>query len=424
VKGRRLWEALGEREFRLLWLGQTTSVLGDALVPVALAFAVLDDLDGSATDLGFVLGAQTATFVAFVLIGGVWADRLPRQLVMLSSDAIRCLVQATIAILLLSGSAQLWQLVALAATYGFADAFFFPAATGLIPLTVSPSRLQQANALLGMSRSAAFFAGPALAGVVVAVAQPGVAFVADAATFLVSIASLSALRLPRGERPPQKSFVADLSAGWRGFSSRKWLWVIVLWATTILFVVVAPMQVLGPIVAKEHLGGAGPWGAVLACWSAGSLLGGLLALRWKPARPLFVSAALLIVFAGPSALLAIPAPTAAIAAAQLAAGLTIGFFSAVWSTTMQQHIPSDTLSRVSAYDWMGSFAFLPLGFVLAGPVSHAIGIRTTLLAGAVWTVVSACLVLLVRDIRELRRRDDERLEPDARLEPGVAPSES
>jgi MFS family permease len=159
VKGGGLLEALGEREFRLLWLGQTTSVLGDALVPVALAFAVLDDLDGSATDLGFVLGAQTATFVAFVLIGGVWADRLPRQFVMLSSDAIRCLVQATIAILLLTGSAQLWQLVALAATYGFAVAFFFPAATGLIPLTVSPSRLQQANALLGMSRSAAFFAG-------------------------------------------------------------------------------------------------------------------------------------------------------------------------------------------------------------------------------------------------------------------------
>ena len=157
---------LAEPQFRLLYAGQAVSLLGDALVPVALAFAVLD-LTGSATDLGLVLAAQILPLALFLLAGGVWADRLPRQLVMLASDLVRCAVQAVLAALLLSGRAQLWELIVTAAIYGVAEAFFRPASTGLIPATVSPGRLQQANALLGMTTNGAWILGPALAGILV-----------------------------------------------------------------------------------------------------------------------------------------------------------------------------------------------------------------------------------------------------------------
>jgi MFS family permease len=192
--------ALREPRFRLLWLGQATSTLGDGLLPVALVFAVIESLDGTATELGLVLAAHTLPLVAFVLIGGVWADRLPRQLVMLASDLVRFAVQATLAILFLTGAAELWQLVALIAVYGSAEAFFQPAATGVVPATVSPQRLQQANAMLGLTRSSAFVIGPAVAGAVVAVTNPGFVFAVDAATFAVSAASLALLRIPRPVR--------------------------------------------------------------------------------------------------------------------------------------------------------------------------------------------------------------------------------
>ena len=396
--------ALGERRFRLLFAGQATSVLGDALVPVALSFAVLG-LTGSASDLGLVLAAHTGPLVCLVLVGGVWADRLPRQLVMLASDCLRGASQAVAAVLLLTGSAELWHLIVLAAVYGTAEAFFQPAATGLVPSTVSPERLQQANALLGVSRSLAFIAGPALAGVIVAVAEPGVAFAVDAGTFAVSVACLALLRTGPVARQASKSFAADLAEGWRELVSRPWLTAIILWATTYLLVVAAPFNVLGPLVAKESLGGATAWGLIAAAFSVGSLLGGGLALRWKPERPLLACTSLVFLELPAVALLALREPAVAIAGAHLVAGIGMGFFMAVWATTLQQQIPPEALSRVSAYDWMGSLAFLPVGYVVAGPLAEAIGVSTTLWIAAGWVGVSTTLTLLVPGVRALRRAD-------------------
>src|SRR5262245_10834894 len=401
---RERFGALGERNFRLLWIGQTTSVLGDALVAVALSFAVLE-LTGSASDLGLVLMAETLPLIGFVLVGGVWADRLPRQLVMLSSDCVRCVSQSTVAVLLLTGNAELWHLIVLEAVYGSAAAFFEPAATGLVPATVSPHRLQEANALFGVSRSAGFIAGPALAGVIVAVANPGIAFAIDAGSFLASIASLALLRVPRVVRGERKTFAADLAAGWHELVSRTWLWVIIVWAATYLLVVYAPFHVLGPLVARESLGGSKAWGFITAAYSAGALFGGLLALRWKHTRPMFACVVLTFVEAVPPSLVALREPTGAIAAAQVAAGVVMGFFLAVWTTTLQQEIPERSLSRVSSYDWLGSLAFLPLGFVLAGPVAAAIGVSTTLWISSAWVVISTAAVLLVPGIWALRRRE-------------------
>lgn len=418
MRAGELFGALRERRFRLLWLGQATSTLGDGLVPVALSFAVIQTLNGSATDLGIVLAAHMLPLVLFVLAGGVWADRLPRQMVMLVSDVIRGAVQATMAILLLSGSAELWQLVVLVAVYGTAEAFFQPAATGLVPATISAERLQQANALLGLSRSTAFVIGPAVAGVIAATTNPGIVFVVDAATFAVSATSLALLRLPRSRREGERqSFFADLKGGWHELVAHTWLWVIVAWAATYLGIVVAPFMTLGPIVAKESLGGAAAWGLISAGWGAGSLAGGLLALRWKPVRPMLTCTLLVLLVAPAVALLALRVPAPMIATAQAMGGAGMGVFGAVWMTTLQQHVREDALSRVSAWDWMGSFLFLPLGLVAAGPVSDLIGISTTLWISVTWAVLSTLAVLLVPSVRKLRRVDepDEPEEVLARL---------
>jgi MFS family permease len=402
-----MFGALRERRFRLLWLGQATSTLGDGLVPVALAFAVIQTLDGSPTDLGIVLAAWTLPLVVFVLAGGVWADRLPRQMVMLVADVIRCVVQATMAVLLLSGRAQLWELVILVAIYGTAQAFFQPAATGLVPATISPQRLQQANALLGLSRSLAFVVGPAVAGVVAAATNPGSVFIVDSATFAVSATSLALLRLSRTRREGERrSFFADLKGGWHELLTHTWLWVIVAWAATYLGIVIAPWMTLGPVVAKESLGGAAAWGLISAGWGAGTVAGGLIALRWKPVRPMLTCTLLVLLVAPAVALLALRAPAPMIATAQMIGGAGMGIFSAVWQTTLQQHVREDALSRVSAWDWMGSFLFLPLGLIAAGPVADLIGISTTLWIAVAWAVLSTLTVLLVPSVRNLRRLDE------------------
>jgi MFS family permease len=405
--------ALRERRFRLLWFGQTTSTLGDGLVPVALSFAVIGTLDGSATDLGIVLAAHMLPLVAFVLVGGVWADRLPRQFVMLASDVVRGVVQAIAAVLLLTGGAELWHLVVLVAIYGTAEAFFQPAATGLVPATVSAARLQQANALIGLSRSTSFIVGPAIAGVIAATTNPGVVFVVDAATFGVSAVCLALLRPPQAVRDAaRESFLSDLRGGWRELVAHRWLWVIVVWASTYLGLVVAPFMTLGPVIAKESLGGASAWGLIVAGSGTGSLAGFLLALRWKPGRPMLVCSLLVVLVTPSIALLALRAPAPLIALTQVVGGTGMGFFTAVWQTTLQQHVREEALSRVSAWDWMGSFVFLPLGLVLAGPVSEAIGISTTLWISVAWALISTGIVLLVPEVRNLRRLDEPEPEPE------------
>jgi len=285
-----------------------------------------------------------------------------------------------------------------------------------VPSTISTGRLQQANALLGLSRSLAFVVGPAVAGVVAAVANPGSVLVVDAATFALSATSLAFLRLSRARRQgEQRSFFTDLKGGWQELISHTWLWVIVAWAATFLGIVVAPWMTLGPVVAKQSLGGAAAWGLIAAGWGAGTIVGGLIALRWKPARPMLVCTLLVLLIAPASALLALRAPAPVIAAAQAMGGVGMGIFSAVWQTTLQQHVPEEALSRVSAWDWMGSFLFLPLGLIAAGPVSDQIGISSTLWISVGWAIVSTLAVLLVPSVRNLRRLDDAGREPEKAL---------
>jgi MFS family permease len=407
--------ALGERRFRLLFAGRAVSDLGDKLVPVALAFAVLE-LDSSASALGLVFAARMIPLVVLVLVGGVWADRLPRNLVMLTADGIRAVSQAVAAALLISGRAEVWHLMVLMAVYGAAQAFFDPASTGLVPETVSRPRLQQANGLLQLSRSTANVIGPAIGGVLVATVGPGWAFAADSATFVVSAAFLALLGLGHEAREARSRFVADLVEGWREFTSRTWVWVSVTHFAFFHLLVLAPFWVLTPIVADDELGGAGAYATILSAMGVGAILGGIVALRVEPGRPL-ATAFVLILFEVPVYLaLAAAAPVALIAALAFVSAIAFNFANTLWNTVLQANIPVHALSRVSSYDWLGSLVFLPAGYMLAGPAAETFGVSETLVFAAAWSVASTLVVLLLEPIRGVRwARPKPALEPATAL---------
>jgi MFS family permease len=393
--------ALSERPFRLLWIGQTTSMAGDALIPVAIAFSVLG-IGGTATDLGFVFAAFTVAHVALVLAGGVVADRVSRQLVMVACDLVRCVAEVGLALLLLSHYAQVWHLVVGAAVVGGASAFFLPASGGLLPQAVSPGRLQQANALMSLSRSATGIFGPPVAGLLIVIAGTGVIFLVDAATFVVSAVSLLLLRVRPGEaRPSEHHFFADLAAGWREVVSRRWI-VAAICGFAISNVAGSSFFILGAVIASTNLGGAAAWGLILTGGAIGGLLGGLLALRLRPGRPLFVGFALTSLQALPLLALIGPSPILVIAAASFVSVAGIELANTWWFTMLQQHVPEHARSRVSSYDWLVSLIFQPLGSMAAGPLALTIGFPATLLGAAGLAIGGNFGVLLVRDVREVR----------------------
>jgi predicted MFS family arabinose efflux permease len=396
---------LAERSFRLLFLARTTSLLGSAIAPIALAFAILDDLDGSATALGLVLASTWIPQVVLMLIGGVFADRLRRDLLLVGTDLVMTATQAAVAALLLTGRAEIWHLAALQAVRGSANAFFWPASAGIVPETVSPPRLQQANALLGLSTAGVTVLGGAVGGALVAGLGPGLAFAIDSATYLGSAAFLLRIRLPKSAVAASRGLIGELREGWTEFWSRTWLWSIVIGAALGNMAMQAGQTVLGPVVAKEHLGGAAAWGAIVAAESVGLVLGGLVVLRFRPQRLLLVGCVGLIAIVPMLAALAVPAHLFVIMAATLCAGIGLEVFNVLWQTTMQQQIPRDRLSRVSAYDALGSFVFIPIGLTIAGPLADVIGVSETIWLAAAVTVAVMAFVLSFGDVRTLRRTD-------------------
>lgn len=365
------------------------------------------DLTGSKTDLGFVLAANAVPQVLLILFGGVFADRLPRHLVMVGSNLVSATAQGGIAVLLLTHHAQLWHLIALQVIRGVALSFFFPASQGLVPQTVRPGLLQQANALLGMTRNGTNILGAALGGAFVALAGAGWALAFDAGTYAASAAVLAAMRLPRAEQVDTPNMLRELREGWTEFVSRTWLWTIVAAFSLSNMVWTGAVLVLGPLVAKEFLGGAAAWGAIVAAEGAGLLAGGLLLLRFRPQRPLFVGMSAFSFASLPLVLLASVRSTLVIALGFFVAGIAIELFSVAWATTLQQHVPLEKLSRVSAYDGLGSIVFIPFGLAIAGPVADAIGLKEALWLAAAVSTASALAALTVRDVRDLRRRDGD-----------------
>lgn len=387
------------RDFRLLLAGQAVSVLGDRAFVVALPFAVLS-IGGSASAVGLVLACGTLPLLGSVLVGGVVADRASRRSVMVASDVVRLAAHGAMAALLIAGACEVWMLAALAGVAGAATGFFSPAATGLLPEVVPGEELQPANALRVTVMSLGEIGGPLAGGFITAIASPGWAIAADAATFAASAVLLALLRVPK--RPPREvqSFLSDLREGWAAVTSRRWVWA------TIAYFAVANMMwaawsALGPVVADRDLGGADAWGTVLSAMGFGALAGSVLAVRIRPSRPLVVVAFADALITLPLGFLAAgwSVPVLAIAAFLMGAGMMLT--NSVWETTLQRHIPAASLSRVVSYDWFVSLAFFPLGLLLWAPLAGAIGIATALWIAFGLYVAAVALLVALPDVWRL-----------------------
>ncbi|MEU7555431.1 MFS transporter [Streptomyces sp. NPDC044571] len=400
-RGRPAWAG---RNYTLLTSAAVVTNLGSHGALIAAAFAVLES-GGSGGDVGLVAAARTLPLVAFLLIGGALADRLPRHRVMVAANALNCLSQAAFAVLVLAGDPQLWQMMLLTALCGTGTAFFNPAAEGMLLSSVSGEHSNRAFALFRMAMNGAGIGGAALGGAMIAAIGPGWVLAVDAAAFALAGVLRAFLDVGHaGDRAPGGGLLADLREGWVEFRTRPWLWSIVLQFSVVVAVVGAAESVYGPLVARDQLGGPAPWGLALAFFGIGTIAGAVLMMIWKPRRLLLVGTLCVFPLALPSAGLAVPLPVWGLCAVMLVSGAAIEVFGVNWMTTMHQEIPEEKFSRVSAYDWFGSVSMLPLATAVAGPVESAFGRTSALWGCATLVVLVTAAVLAVPDVRRLTRR--------------------
>jgi uncharacterized membrane protein (DUF485 family) len=358
------------RDFRFLFSARAISYVGTYLAPIAVAFAVLDN-GGGATAVGLSFAAWTLGQVAMLAFGGVVGDRIPRRVVMVGSDLASTAIRTTMGVLLLSGQAEVWELIALQGLGGAAVAFYSPASYGLVREVVPEGDLQQANALLAIARYAAFPLGAAIE----------------------SIARAGA------------GFFRELKEGWSAFVEQTWVWVLVLYISLYFLITYAPFFVLGPYVAQQSMDGAKSWFPVVIGEGLGALLGALAGLRWRPRLPMVTTGFFLMVSAVQNLILAFHPTTLLLTPAAAGSGFAFALGSIVWDTTLQRSIPPEKLARVASYGWMGAMVFLPAGYALAGPIAMAIGLETYLVIAAGWIVVSTLFVIRLRAVREVGLED-------------------
>ncbi len=401
VRGRETLAPLRERSFRLFFLGRALSMLGSAMAGIALAFAVLD-LTGSASDLGIVLAAFSIPMIVFMLVGGVVADRLSRSLILQVSHLGAAATQGIVALLLITGHPPLWSIVVLEFVNGVIVAFTFPALQGVVPQVTRREHLQQANAVMALARNATTIIGPSVAGLLVVTVGSGWAIAFDSFSYLVAGACMARLRLKAAERSTSSSMIHDLRVGWTEFSSRTWLWVIVLAAGVMVCVQVGVLSTLGPAIAKDSIG-KGPWGLVLSTEAVGFLLMSLLLLRVSIKYPLRVGMLGWVLPAALMIVLGIHPSTLPLMAVAFLAGMGTELFGIGWSTALQENIPLESLSRVASYDALGSFVAMPVGQLLAGPLAGLFGRETVAVGGGVIFGVTALATLASSSVRNLQR---------------------
>ncbi|MFF2959860.1 MFS transporter [Streptomyces sp. NPDC057963] len=405
--GRRA-RVLRHGPFRRYALGQTTSLLGSGMNTVGTSFAVLQMPGGGADTVGAVMAVRIAAVLAVLLAGGVLVDRLGARVVMWAAEVSRCAAQAVLAVLLLTGTAQLWEVVVLAVVLGVGEGGFGAGPAALVPGLVPEGEIADANALLQVGQGIASVAGPGLAGLLIALWDPGVVVAVDAASYAVSALALVGLTLPVPAAAARGGWLTDLRHGWGAFVSRAWLWVTTAHFALFNLLLWAPFLVLGPVVAQRRLGGAGGWGVVLAVYGAGSAFGGAALLGRAPRRALAWSVAASAGWALPAAALALRAPMAWVAVAAGVAGACGAACGTLHATALQRGVPAHLRGRIGAFDGLGAFALGPLGLALAGPVAGAVGgarggaeagAPVVLGWGVLWQLTAVALVLGVPSVR-------------------------
>jgi len=389
--------------FRWLFVGRTVDAVGNSVAPVALAFAVLD-VTNSKTALGVVVASRTVTNVLLLLFGGVVADRFSRRLVVVSCASVAAVTQGAVAVLVLTGSAQVWSLAVISALNGAVSAVAFPASRAMLPQTVPGGDLQRANVLLRVGANLTGLLGVAAGAQLVAVVGPGWGIAVDAASFAVSALAFARVTLAPGEPPAPSTLVADLRQGWGEFTARRWLWVVVAQFAVVNAASSGVRSVLAPVVADETFGRRA-YGWALTLFTLGLLAGLLVALRLRPRRALLFGTAAILLLAAPPLSLALFPSAVPVAAAYFLSALAYDQFGVAWDVSLQQHIPADKLARVYSYDMLGSLIAAPLGQVAVGPLATVFGTRATLLGCAGAIVLPTLLAISDRSVRQLTRAE-------------------
>jgi MFS family permease len=387
--------------FAKLFAARLISAFGSAMAPVALPFAVLEDLGGEPSDVGLVVAVGTGAQLLMQLFAGALADRGSRRRQMIGADLLAASGQGLIAALLLVGGATIPVVVALHALSGIALALHFPASVGLVPLVVKRERLQEANAWLSIAQASAFGLGAAAGGLIAATAGAGAALAVDAASFVASALLVAGLRTAAQPRSASTSLLRALREGWSEFTAHRWLWTIVLQFSVMLMAWFGAWAVVGPVVAKASLGGAASWGWIVGAQGIGLVVGGAVAMRVHFPRPMLAATLACLPSALVPLLLVSPAPVAGIAVAAFAAGIGFEIFSVQWNTALHTRVAPEALSRVSSYDVLGSMALVPFGEALAGWGVEGIGAPATLLVASAGIVLPTLAVLCVREVRGL-----------------------
>jgi predicted MFS family arabinose efflux permease len=406
----RRYPVLGNRNFRLLLADRLLAPMAIAFSLVGVSFAVLQSTTsaahpaGSTAALSYVLAAQLAPSLVFLVIGGVIADRMAPQLVIIGANVMVAVGEGAFGILVLFGHPSLWAMIGLETLTGSGVAIFYPASMALLPALVPAAQMQEASAISRLAMNAATTAGAALAGECVAIFGPGWALAVCGIGMLSSVPLLLAIKVQPRERSGAHSpnALRELRDGWAEFKSHTWLWVTVLQFTVVLAVWCGGFQVLGPAVAKAHLGGPAAWGAISAAEAAGLIAGGLASLRWAPKRPVLFVVICGGTIATSPLTLAMLLPLPVICAAAFVLGITIEMMSVVWTVTMATKIRPDMLARVSGYDGLGSMMGTPVGALAAGPIAAAVGVRATQFGAAAITLIASALALIPRDVRTMR----------------------
>ena len=412
---------LANRNFRLLLADRLMAPLAATFSLVGVSFAVLA-ATGSTADLSYVIAAQAAPALVFLLVGGVIADRIAPQLVIVAANVMVAVGEGLFGILVLTSHPAIWVMIVLELVTGTGIALFYPASMALLPRLVPAGQMQEASAISRLTMNAAMMMGAALAGECVALFGAGWALAVCGIGMLTTVPLLLAIRVAPLERPDvvaeadrAPSMIRELREGWSEFRSHTWLWATVLQFTVVLTAWAGGFQVLGPAVANAHLGGAAAWGLISAAEATGLIVGGLISLRWTPSRPILYVVLIGAAIAVSPLSLAMLLPLWMICVTSFVLGVAIETMSVVWTVTMAAKIPAEKLARVSGYDGLGSMMGMPVGALVAGPLAAGIGVSATQYGAAAITLVASALALIPRDVRTMRSGPVE----DGSAEPSV-----
>jgi MFS family permease len=387
--------------FSMLVTARLISNVGNGLSPIALAYGVLSLPGADGSDLSIVMGARYLPLIIFMLFGGVFADRFQRNRIVGGSDIIGSALVAVSAISLIAGFSSILLLAIMGALFGFLNALWWPAMSGVLPEILPKEKLQEGNAIIGLMSNIGVVFGTLLGGVIVTLTSPGWALLIDGATFFIAGLIVWNLKLDAKSRIESPGILDDLRVGWREFISRSWLVTMVIAFAFINMAFDSMITILGPLNFSDPETGPRNWSYNLAGLTIGMMIGGIIVLKFKFKHPLFVSMILVAISGIWDFALAFDLSLAICIAAGIFSGIAVEIFLVTWSTSMQTHIPEESFSRVNAYDSLGSYGFAPLGIIIAGPLAEAFSVNSILFATGSITLLASVVALSVKSVRTL-----------------------